>query len=1562
MSLTSAHKGYEYQDLYSAYIILKAFREYSDFEFLVDSKEHLQDGFDDLTIIAPHQKTKFQIRHSNEGNLSTNDFVGSGRFSLDEFAKSHINQKGSITYVLATTRDVTTNDNSFSVIASKNNLLSKNIFGANPNTFPKLNTSFIKNFVIDCKLPNISSDFEHPGELEVLLFNFLKEEIGLGVFPNESLSAEQFGESLCRLIRALRNGTIEQPVSKTTLVNLLQSSGLKIDYGHIEQQFPIVAPDKRMHFQSIQKELLDSCLSSSNVILAGLPGSGKSHEFDDLFATLDQQKDIVPVQHYCYLEPTDDLVIERINVNTMFGNLVYQLTDKFPEISEKLHRQYAADRTKIEEFAKAISEKKKRVVVMIDGLDHLERVIDQKGLTPSTTVNKFIEELLLLKLPSNCTLLISSQPNTQLEKFKERQGVKIVTLSSWTEDSIHQYLLKERIAEKILQQKKDGATFISLLVELSEGNPLYLNYLAKEVKKRLSSGNVWSIKSDLPQLNCDINRYYEYLLHTIRKEDIAIAETIALLDFSITKEQLVELFPALDKSRIISVLRQLNPVLRDSFAIGGFQIYHESFRRFVLENATEKRKISKKDLYSQIIRWLIDQNFLSSIIGYNYLFSYLRRGQQQEKISTYITIDFLSESLLNLHSIDSISKNIALAADTAAVREDWSTLARLTQINKALYTFSNEREYLLDELSETFLKIFGPKEFSKRMVFNGQRVFALETGFKYCHLLSQIGEQAPWAMYDITDLKITVDSEGKKQLFYELEAGVYYKKIFGKDITSAFEYLLKRLTKNKGISSQRRIEMLVDQIFIHHDSEKVLNTFLKWEKASKCELKVLLAVSTHAQNYSHKDQLLDLLAPHNKFLSISDLAKLIVAKFDINSLLDKKQFFDLFKQLSKSVIELSSLYGKDLESFESWYSLLKIIANIQPSLLEEVRLQIIVDGWYRAWLVYLIDLNLAENLPIATEREKNELIALEKLSHFQRPFQGTPRACDLYSIHHLTQDSFKRAIEVINTEKSTESMMPLLQKISSGTTTTLQRSPGGPLTESMLSQIYLNSFLYKKVEIKKLLKKGIIDQYKISQSYGRYYEEQASEGLKASRALMDMGDKTNAIKIFRQACIYSVGYGFRKDITLWEIIESIPSIYKQSKTFAIEAFLKTYPLPYIVTSHTDGASTKWSLSYWYKSLFDSDLELGVKFLTENIRLNHDTRDWRIEDICENLADRLVGTTNPILAANLYRSLHMDDFDGTEFQPRLDLLEDFYKQNIPAEDYIDDLSVALLSWSYTFTDKKPYLDILKKFFFLRDKYKFALPPGDERELKRKIDLSADKKNDFALKTQLKTNTAKKKIALFTSSMNSYEIREVLEKSFSDDIYESKNVSLIGDLIMKLYEKGDKDEAASLLVTYARRSYISGPLKPLEEIADKLLKNKHNDIASEAYTIGFFYSRGGHGWLVMGDKESYSMAKKSIAISKKIFHAVVAREIAQAIQSPVYFTGGNQHLIEVFCNVTGELSIAKKIWTESYEIINRRLPSIKNSSLKMPNVLNSQKARIGIENEIELLIKQREKLHT
>ncbi len=71
MALDKAHEGYEYQDLLSAYFILKEILRETDRQFTIDRKEFRDDKLDDLVVVNKIGTFKRQIKYSGDDTNHT---------------------------------------------------------------------------------------------------------------------------------------------------------------------------------------------------------------------------------------------------------------------------------------------------------------------------------------------------------------------------------------------------------------------------------------------------------------------------------------------------------------------------------------------------------------------------------------------------------------------------------------------------------------------------------------------------------------------------------------------------------------------------------------------------------------------------------------------------------------------------------------------------------------------------------------------------------------------------------------------------------------------------------------------------------------------------------------------------------------------------------------------------------------------------------------------------------------------------------------------------------------------------------------------------------------------------------------------------------------------------------------------------------------------------------------------------------------------------------------------------------------------------------------------------
>ena len=108
------------------------------------------------------------------------------------------------------------------------------------------------------------------------------------------------------------------------------------------------------------------------MILIGEPGSGKSWFIQNLENEL-QNEECRIVKHYCYTELKDRHLRDRIKLNVFYGNLINDILNVFPDLKDKKTQRYASNLNELNILLQSIE---KDTIVIIDGLDHIDRVFE----------------------------------------------------------------------------------------------------------------------------------------------------------------------------------------------------------------------------------------------------------------------------------------------------------------------------------------------------------------------------------------------------------------------------------------------------------------------------------------------------------------------------------------------------------------------------------------------------------------------------------------------------------------------------------------------------------------------------------------------------------------------------------------------------------------------------------------------------------------------------------------------------------------------------------------------------------------------------------------------------------------------------------------------------------------------------------------------------------------------------------------------------------------------------------------------------------------------------------
>lgn len=1531
MALHGAHKGYLYQDYCAAYFLLRALRDGTDFqlwlekEFKDDSSEC--DEFDDITLIQGNKVSKFQIKHSDSARpIALSDFTNQNPMGLRKLSKTATFKNfNKVDYVLVSNRALDPQQSLFIKSTETNLLKIGNLFKLSPDILrsfacaemrSKRTRDFIRNLKIMADMPTIS---DRGGEFKLAIADLLKSEMGVGEYPNNHLSPDTFSEVLLNLVIELRSNDSSRSIDRNGLLNRMRAHGFVTDYGHLAQQFPVVADKYRLTFDRLQEQLQQSVMAEKKVVLKGGPGSGKSHQFDGLYERLSQDSGLVVAKHYCYLEPTDGLVLDRVTKEKMYSNWIFQLRNLYPEVVDSLPYQFSASKTKLEEIIKIIAEKEnKRVVLMIDGLDHLERVVNQNGEFGAEYLENFVKEVGSIVLPHNSSLFISSQPAKCINDFVLSKSAKEVNIPDWDIQEVEIYLCKNTQFRKI----QDLKSLAQKLLHVSEGNPLYLHYLVKSIKDEIASGKSQVLLeekiAELPKYKADINNYYSYLLSSVAASDRDVVQTLALLEFSVEEKDFSTIFPTLQYSRVKKILKQIQPTIKHGLGGGGLRIYHESFRRYVIETAISTG-ISKQDLYSQIVAWLEKKGFFESDISYSYLFPYLQKSDLANEILEYVEKDFVQKSLVGLFHSNIISRNISIAAHAAASKLMWNKLILLAQMNNSLYTFLEERQYLHDIHTETFFNVFGAARFAKKMVLNGEAIFSFSEGIRYCRRISLEGEVAPWTEYiSKSNQSFKTDSESSARNFIEVESAFFYHQILKTQPKDALLLLRRRLRRNAKLLPAARKRLLVDQIFLAYPYDTAKALFLSTNlDAFDLLMLISIAENLHVSDRSKINRILKV-----RIKSISPKIGLLVRLSSLGIRFDQKTIKHFRTSFDEGLlgIQTAEYAHRFEESFPDWYSAAELLSIQDPNFLDEKIKSLKSSYWFEAWLIYLLKLFLLESgkRKDGVDRSVQVINNLKDLAKSEEPFKGKIRACDLYPIHRYTEESFRRSLNLVVGESHLAEFTSLLSHVSSHTSTTLQRSLSGPITENAISTMLEESISTRSTAERKVLVKGLQEQYDRSKAGGRFYEDQAHVAFKFSSLLAQSGFKQKAQKVFREACVHATGYGFRKDTTLWDVLEPLGSMYGLDKAFSLKGFESTYPLCWSVVRHTDGAETKWALPRWFESLYSADLKLAVSALHEE--LSDSTETWWItEYITDKIADQLVGIASNKLVFDLYKSLTLEDFDRVDFRKRLSFLQKVCVEE--SRDFAQEVLEQFVSWvsyqKYSYTDKTPYSKFIKEIVETAKNNGLSISKHDRKSLRDKI-TSLSKEKKFPRSKDKKVN-----VNLFGRLKDSNEVLEVISRSPSHELSSPPSIKSFAARIEAIVKTEGIGRADDALVAYSRKVLAYYDNKPMYQVGRILQDKGETEIACIAYSLAYFSSRGDGGWSVLGGDSSHYIAQAAIAISAKTFERILSREVANAIAQPATFLGGTRNLNELFIVVLKQKKTAKEIWEASFSVIQQRL---------------------------------------
>lgn len=249
---------------------------------------------------------------------------------------------------------------------------------------------------------------------------------------------------------------------------LLKEFGLAISPN--PHDFP-VEREKYVSFPNLKDSLMSSIsyLVKGYIFLQGGPSTGKS-TFLESEMNLESIKSCIIFKYLCFREPNELSFRSRGELEHLLEDLMeqFKLYIKSTSIQE-VSQRFTEDLKNLSVLAE---QKSKKILIIIDGIDHIRREEMDKLTKPLTN---FLPRP--SALPKNIIFLISGQNFSSIswyESLKDTQECKFVSLTPFGINEIEQYVKK--------YYKYDESIDFNLtnkLFKKTQGNPRYLQLICK---------------------------------------------------------------------------------------------------------------------------------------------------------------------------------------------------------------------------------------------------------------------------------------------------------------------------------------------------------------------------------------------------------------------------------------------------------------------------------------------------------------------------------------------------------------------------------------------------------------------------------------------------------------------------------------------------------------------------------------------------------------------------------------------------------------------------------------------------------------------------------------------------------------------------------------------------------------------------------------------------------------------------------------------------------------------------------------------------------------------------
>ncbi len=1431
-----------------------------------------------------------------------------------------------------------------------------------------------KHLVVEVGAPPASGDLTAPDLAERLLLMRVRAEVGAETFPNVDRAAVDVAAAMVSTARAARQGRLV-----VTAEELLRRTQLRSDFGAVSRAHPVDRALEVLRPTTV-RQLVEAAgrLASKGgyLLVVGPPGHGKSWVCQQLLDALSAEGWLT-AEHYCYLGDADGERLERVLAEAVFGSLIGRLAEADPRLITDHRPRFAADEEALVDCLRRSlnQEPSRRIALVIDGIDHITRVRARSGgaFDPSRSL---AEALSSLDLPAESVVIVLTQPGSHLGPLEEA-GAYAVTIPGLAEHELK--LLAARLnvvpdnerepsscGTPLLDDAEVIAEFLTALAERSAGNALYATYLCRETLRRGDTqvDPVTAIRL-LPPFDGSLKNYYDHLYQALGAEAGWVADIIALVDFSVTRAELREIRPDA-AHHVDGALAVLGPVLIERATQGGVRVYHESFARY-LRGPFQATAGVLTALLERVADWLEGKGFFADPRAFRSLLPILSEAGHDARVVHLVNQAFVTRAVAAGFPASGIESNLSTAIGSAARLSDWPAVVRYVELSRAADSYQDERfDSTLVAFADVPASLLGADTLAARLTDDDRLVMPSRAGLQMCAAVDALGATAPWRAYMAGYLR----EEKTDNTHYGEES----------DRAVALAWLRGRLRlatdpdiDPEGLSSQAESKLRGtdgDEANLERSLTRPVDwtDLAEWieEDGLPAQEVTSAVIDTHGLNgvillirslrspggvcLTLAERLASAPVSDNEICSprlwaVAAVAygtpagsthRLLKLGVDLTVLVHDptKISREQLLNLTRRVQEPSARLESESESISAWLDACALAARRDPLGISTAEALIAGEGWYRCWLRFAIGLSRAEAAG-SMERGSCALAALHYLTADLDPFSGEPRSCDLYSLHGVIQKTIGRAMDLLDDDQWRQGL-DILKEVSASITTTLSGELGGPVPPDFLLELAVGG----ASPTRRGTAEALIADEIARGSARRYYADLARYRLLAARLALATSDRQRAEVLWQEACTFLTAYGWRKDATIYEVLDPLPPLIKadparaRARVAAVQSLCERVPL------HTDKKGTREAWSRWWGLLAKADPVAAVHLAVPRLLAECDGLNWLLNDALEAVWRECHEHADPLLSGALRLTLDTP----------LDLADAKQLERLTKDSSAEAPAVRrLMTWLLARADERPvaYSYSNSDELIAKDDEKVAklnkiaeasdLPPvvaiddgATAFKPSRRNGLSSGPRLSVTAEDGLASAAFPPGLPGLTRAIRVWRSRPYDAQAPMWSAERFANV--IGYRLIELVMEGRHEEAGTSLRLLAHGSVLGEQSGILRLIAEGLERYSEVRLAAVAYALAWTNTPGLGGWVRFGGESEIEALRQATELDPRIACAIVAEEIERVVASGYGTYGISRAVIYAFSvgalTSPGRptLDVAFAAWDQAFAVIGARAPRV------------------------------------